>query len=54
MDKKLKEFSEIFEEKILPIIIGNDGKGIDRLKVAVERKRKDVEERKQRRLKNKY
>lgn len=50
--KNMTQFMEEFENRIFPIIQGEDGQGIERLRTIVEKKRIEVAERQIR--KNQY
>lgn len=50
--EQIKEFAKDFTEEIVPIIVGEDGKGIERFKKIVEGKRQAVEKRKVQREKS--
>ena len=43
--KKMNAFIEKFENEIFPMIKGEDGKGVERLKKIIEEKRKQLAER---------
>lgn len=43
--KKMTAFIEKFENEIFPMIKGEDGKGVERLKKIIEEKRKQLAER---------
>lgn len=43
--EKMDQFIDHFKKDIFPLIQGEDGKGVERLRVIVEEKRKAVEER---------
>lgn len=45
----MEEFVKQFEEKIFPVIKGEDRKGMQRLQKLVDNKRKEVRKRKQNR-----
>ena len=51
-EEKMQAFCEVFEKEILPVIVGEDGKGVDRLRAILDEKRKEVEKRKQAREAN--
>jgi len=50
--ENMNQFMKEFEYKVFPTIKGSDGKGIERLKAIVEKKRIEVTARKLKRLKN--
>lgn len=42
-NERLDEFVEFFKEDVFPVLIDDDGKGIDGFKELVENRRKEVE-----------
>ena len=48
-EKRMQEFMDKFETEIFPTIKGEDGKGIERFRKVVEKKREEVKQRKQKR-----
>lgn len=44
-EERMKAFAKIFENDIFPIIIGEDGKGLERLEKLIVEKRTAIEER---------
>lgn len=42
-NERLDEFVEFFKDEVFPILIDEDGKGIDGFKELVENRRKEVE-----------
>lgn len=45
-EERMKEFTRFFEEELFPTIVGEDGKGVERLRVLVKQRRIEVEQRK--------
>ena len=43
--EKMDQFIDFFNKELFPLIQGEDGKGVERLRVIVEEKKKAVEER---------
>lgn len=43
-NERLDEFVEFFKEDVFPVLIDDDGKGIDGFKELVENRRKEVED----------
>lgn len=43
--ERMDEFIDFFQKELFPLIQGEDGKGVERLRLIVEEKRKAVEER---------